>query len=100
MNSDNDFGAPSCGLACSLRPSFLGLWLAGYLALGLTSPRLSRGASTLSAISPAPISSSSVRMEPQRPFPSVGIIEPPERVPMVEHPCSNPLWRFPAIKSW
>ena len=100
MNSDNDFGAPSCGLACSLSLSFSGLWRAGYSALGLTSRRLFRAASTSSVISPAPISSSFVRMEPRHPFPSVGTIEPAERAPMVEHRCSNPLWRFPAIKSW
>jgi len=100
MSSGNDFGAPSCGLAFSLPLSFSGLWRAGHSALGLTSPLLSRAASTSSAISPAPISSSFARMKSQHPSLSVGVIEPPERVPMVEHRCSNPLWRFPEIEWW
>jgi hypothetical protein len=46
-----------CGLACSPPHFFSGLSLGGYSALGLTSPHLSRAASTSSAIRPVPTSS-------------------------------------------
>jgi len=99
MNFASDFAAQFCGLAWSLPHSSSGLSLAGHSALGLTSPHLSRVASTLSAICPVPTSSSFVRMERLHLYRSNDIIGPLDRVPMAERHCSSPLSPFLAIRS-
>lgn len=100
MTYANEFAAPFSGPACSLRHSSSGSLGAGFSVSDLTSPRRSHAVSTSSAIFPALTLLSFVRREQRHLFLSTGIIGVPDPVPMVEHRCLSPLWRFPAIKSW